>query len=121
MASAGKKQSSRASQPDIITREATIHLHKYIHGQSFKDRAPRAIKTIRAFATRMMNTKDVRLEPRLNKAVWSKGIRNVQRRIRVRFSRRRNEEEGAKEKFYTYVTFVPVEDFSGLQTEIVEA
>lgn len=115
------KKESRSAQPDIITREATIHLHKYIHGQSFKDRAPRAVKTIRAFATRMMKTKDVRLEPRLNKAVWAKGIRNVPHRIRVRFSRRRNEEDGAKEKFYTYVTFVPVDTFKGLQTEIVDA
>ena len=41
----------------------------------FKRRAPRAIKEIRKFANKMMGTEDVRIEQRLNKHIWSQGIR----------------------------------------------
>lgn len=41
----------------------------------FKKRAPRAIKEIRRFAEKMMGTADVRIDTRLNKHMWSQGIR----------------------------------------------
>lgn len=41
-------------------------------------------------------------------------------RLRVRISRKRNDEEGAKEKLYSFVTKVPVESAKGLQTIVVE-
>merc|ERR1719460_3627725 len=66
-----------------------------------------------------MQTKDVRIDTKLNKAIWAQGVRNVPKRIRVRFSRKRNEDEDAKEKMFTLVQHVPVESFKGLQTEIV--
>ena len=50
-----------------------------------------------------MGTKDVRVDTALNKFVWSNGIRNIPRRVRVRLCRRKNEEEGAKSEFYTLV------------------
>jgi large subunit ribosomal protein L31e len=68
----------------------------------------------------MMGTSDVRVEPSLNKAIWNHGIRNVPHRIRVRLSRRRNDDESAKEKLYTVVSFVRVASFKGLQTETVD-
>merc|ERR1719502_462147 len=67
-----------------------------------------------------MGTKDVRIDTKLNKAVWAQGVRNVPKRIRVRFSRKRNEDEDAKEKMFTLVQHVPVESFKGLQTENVK-
>lgn len=109
----------RTSVPDLITREYTIHLHKHVHGRQFKKRAPFAVKAIRQFAAKAMQTSDVRVDPRLNKAVWGKGIRNVPRRIRVRLQRMRNDAENAKEKLYTLVTVVPVQNFKGLQTEVI--
>ena len=42
--------------------------------------------------------RDIRLDTRLNKYIWSKGIRNVPYRVRVKLSRRRNEDEEATEK-----------------------
>merc|ERR1719408_1202258 len=48
-----------------------------------------------------MSTKDVRIDTKLNKFVWSQGIRNVPKRVRVRMSRKRNEDEDAKEKMFT--------------------
>ncbi|KAM0683770.1 60S ribosomal protein L31B [Mitosporidium daphniae] len=105
---------------ETVTREYTIHLHKHVHGQSFKKRAPTAIKAVKAFAVKHMGTKDVRLDPKLNKALWEKGIRNVPHRVRVRLARRRNDDEKATEKLYTQVTYVPVASFKGLQTESIE-
>lgn len=41
----------------------------------------------------------------LNKHIWSQGIRNVPKRIRVRLERRRDEDEEATEKviFFIYL------------------
>merc|ERR1719390_244485 len=64
-----------------------------------------------------MQTKDVRIDTKLNKAIWAQGVRNVAKRIRVRLSRKRNEDEDAKEKMFTLVQHVPVESFKNLQTE----
>lgn len=105
---------------EVVTREFTIHLHKRIRGYSFKKKAPRAIKEIRKFATKMMGTSDVRIDTRLNKEIWKTGVRNVPYRVRVRLSRKRNDDEDAKEELYTLVTYVPVSSFKGLQTENVE-
>ena len=60
-----------------------------------------------------MGTSDVRIDTKLNKAVWAKGIRNVPYRIRVKLSRRRNEDEESTNKLYTLVTHVPVDSFKG--------
>jgi hypothetical protein len=68
----------------------------------------------------MQGTKDVRLDPQLNKKVWEAGIKGVPYRLRVRISRKRNDEEGAKEKLYSYVQAVNVKDPKGLHTTIVE-
>ena len=46
----------------------------------------------------MMNTSDVRIDSDLNKYVWSKGIRNVPHRVRVKLSRKRNDDEDADNK-----------------------
>lgn len=122
----GEKPSKRISVAEVITRETTIHLHKYVHGRygvlrvrpahppsQFKKRAPTAIKTICQAAEKMMGTKDVRIDPKLNKAIWAHGIKSVPHRIRVRFSRKRNDDEEAKHKLYTIAHYVPVASFSG--------
>ncbi|KAH0952048.1 hypothetical protein HN011_007473 [Eciton burchellii] len=106
---------------EVVTREYTVNLHKRLHGIGFKKRAPRAVKEIRKFAEKQMGTPDVRIDTRLNKQLWSKGIRNVPFRIRVRLSRRRNDDEDSANKLYTLVTYVPVVTFKGLQTENVDS
>jgi len=65
-------------------------------------------------------THDVRLDPQLNKKVWESGIKGVPFRLRVRISRKRNDEEDAKEKLYSYVQAVNVKNPKGLQTAVVE-
>ncbi|KAF9991218.1 60S ribosomal protein L31 [Mortierella antarctica] len=114
------KGTKRSTIHDVVAREYTIHLHKHVHGRSFKKRAPHAIKAIKAFAQKTMGTSDVRVDPSLNKQIWSKGIKTVQHRIRVRLSRKRNDDEEAKEKLYTYVSYVPVTSFKGLETQVCD-
>ena len=80
-----------------------------------------------------MGTTDVRIDPKLNQELWSRGIKSVPHRIRVKLERasrfhllglrqvsfgvlsfylgKRNDEEGAKEKLFTYASHVPVTSF----------
>merc|ERR1712080_127334 len=105
---------------EVVSREYTIHTHKRIHRIGFKKRAPRAIKQLRKFARKMMGTKDVRIDTRLNKHVWSRGVRNVPYRLRVRLARKRNEDEDSPNKLYTLITHVQITSFKGLQTVNVD-
>ncbi|KAK6539320.1 60S ribosomal protein L31 [Orbilia ellipsospora] len=113
-----KSKPGRSAIADVVTREYTIHMHKRVHGVSFKKRAPKAIKEIKDFAHQQMGTSDVRLDPQLNKEVWKQGIKGVPYRLRVRISRKRNDEEGAKEKLYSFVEAVAVKNPKGLQTTV---
>ena len=103
-AAAPKAAPRRVRGKEVVTREYTINLHRRLHGITFKKRAPRAVSEIRKFATKMMKTKDVRIDVKLNKALWSKGIRNVPVKVRVQISRRRNDDDDAKEEWYSHVT-----------------
>ena len=69
-----------------------------------------------------MGTRDVRIDTRLNKAIWTQGVRGVPFRMRIRLARLRNEDEDSIHKLYTLVTHVQVAKggFKGLQTENVE-
>ena len=60
---------------------------------------------------------DNRVDPQLNRFMWSRGVRNVPRKVRVRISRKRNEDEEAKQPFYSVCQLLEVESFDGLQTE----
>jgi large subunit ribosomal protein L31e len=64
-----------------------------------------------------MLIQDIRVDTGLNRYIWSKGVRNVPRKVRVRISRKRTEDEDAKEKFYSLVQHVVVDSFAKLQTE----
>eukprot|EP01114_Cavostelium_apophysatum_P009543 TRINITY_DN22702_c1_g1_i1.p2 TRINITY_DN22702_c1_g1~~TRINITY_DN22702_c1_g1_i1.p2 ORF type:complete len:133 (-),score=29.48 TRINITY_DN22702_c1_g1_i1:246-587(-) len=98
------------------SREFTIHVATRVHKMPYKKKAKRAMKEIRKFAQKAMGTEDVRIDTKVNKHIWSQGIRNPPKRIRVRISRKRNEDEDAKEKMYTFVEHVPVTSFKGLLT-----
>ena len=93
----------RKQEMTAVTRDYTLNMHKRLQGIQFKRRAPRAIREIRRFAQAQMYTNDVRIDTELNRQMWSQGIRNVPRKIRIRISRKQNEDEEAKEKFYSLV------------------
>ncbi|CAG9798338.1 unnamed protein product [Chironomus riparius] len=121
MAKSKTEKRTKSAINEVVTRECTIHLNKRLHTVGYKKRSPRAVKIIRKFAEKEMGTKDVRIDTRLNKAIWSRGIRNPPFRVRVRLSRRRNDDEDSPNKLYTLVTYVQVESFKELQTENVES
>ena len=75
-----------------------------------------------------MGTSDVRLDPKLNQAVWAQGIKTVPHRLRVKLESvfflqfhnpiieitqlgKRSDDDNAKEKLYTYVSHVPVASY----------
>mmetsp|Transcript_2533 Transcript_2533/g.9134 ORF Transcript_2533/g.9134 Transcript_2533/m.9134 type:complete len:119 (-) Transcript_2533:162-518(-) len=110
-----------SDRKDVVTRQYTINLHKRLHGITFKRKAPRAVKEIKAFAKKHMGTSDVRLDVKLNKAIWSRGIRHVPGKLRIQIARKRNDDEDAKEELYSYVTHVEgVTSFDSLGTKVVD-
>jgi large subunit ribosomal protein L31e len=91
-----------------VTRKIKINLHKQLHDVQFKKKAPRAIKILKKLAQRNMGTKDVRVDPELNKELWKKGVRNLQTRIEVILERKKKEdEEESEEKMYTLIKLAP--------------
>eukprot|EP00245_Coleochaete_scutata_P001561 TRINITY_DN11938_c0_g1_i1.p1 TRINITY_DN11938_c0_g1~~TRINITY_DN11938_c0_g1_i1.p1 ORF type:complete len:122 (+),score=37.25 TRINITY_DN11938_c0_g1_i1:94-459(+) len=116
------EKGGKSRKDEVVTREYTVNLHRRLHGATFKKMAPKAVKEIRKFAQKMMKTTDVRLDTKLNKHIWSRGVRNVPNRIRIRIARKRNDDEDAKEELFSYVTVadVPAEGFSNLGTKVIE-
>ncbi|KAM2613732.1 hypothetical protein TB2_028436 [Malus domestica] len=99
---------SRTSKQDI-TREALLRDNDSPKAQlTFKKKASNAIKEIWKFAQKAMGTTDVRVDVKLNKLIWSHGIRSVPMRVRMRIARQRNEEEDGKEELYSLVTVTEV-------------
>ncbi|XP_022770073.1 60S ribosomal protein L31 [Durio zibethinus] len=115
-------KASKGRKEEVVTREYTVNLHKRLHGCTFKKKAPKAVIEIRKFVQKAMGTTDVRVDVKLNKHVWSRGIRSVPRRVRVRIARKRNDEEDAKEEFYSLVTVaeIPPEGLKGLGTKVID-
>eukprot|EP00324_Dicrateria_rotunda_P002102 CAMPEP_0206152912 /NCGR_PEP_ID=MMETSP1474-20131121/207_1 /ASSEMBLY_ACC=CAM_ASM_001110 /TAXON_ID=97495 /ORGANISM="Imantonia sp., Strain RCC918" /LENGTH=121 /DNA_ID=CAMNT_0053550539 /DNA_START=33 /DNA_END=398 /DNA_ORIENTATION=- len=119
----GKKGEAKVkAAEEVVTREYTIHMRKLLHGVGFKKRAPKAVDEVKKFAKKMMGTEDVRVDTKLNKFLWSQGIKSVPGRVRVRLARKRNDDEEATEKLYTLCMHVPVErhQYKGLQTQTVD-
>merc|ERR1719192_2545331 len=112
----GKKPANKLKP---VTREYTIKLGKYLYKKSFKKRARVAVKAVKDFAFKTMGTREVRVDPGLNKHLWSRGCRAVPRRVRVRLERKRDEDEDG-DGWYTSATHVPVDTFKGLLTTKIE-
>jgi large subunit ribosomal protein L31e len=120
----GKTRRSLTKRPgqrkaDTIAYECTIHIAKLIKGSKFASRAPRAIKKIREFTHRLMRTKDNRIDASINNHIWSRGVKGVPARVRVRIERKvENKEEGGKRKhLYSVISHVETPSVKGLLTE----
>ena len=99
----------------LFTKEITVHLHKHLLGCTFKKRAPKSIKVIKKLAAQLCQTETVKIEPMLNKALWSNGIKQLPHRIRVRVQKKMEED-----KVVAIVSFVPCQSFKGKQVETIE-
>jgi len=96
----GKKE---VKELEPKTLQATINLHRRLYKATFKKKVPKAIKEIKGYAKSCLFTKDVRVDAELNQHLWRNGIRNPDSRVNVTMERKKNEDEEAKEKFYTLV------------------
>eukprot|EP01084_Bolivina_argentea_P106591 190700_1 len=115
-----RKREGRKS--DTVTYEATIHMAKLLKKRTFNQRAPVAVKKIKKFAAKMMKTKDNRIDASLNTFIWSRGVKGVPGRIRIRLERKvaENPEGSSKRKmFYTVISNVAVPTFKKLTTTVV--
>lgn len=75
MVKAKREKKPKSAINEVVTRECTINLNRRLHKVGYKKRSPRAIKIVRKFAEKEMGTTDVRIDTRLNKAIWHRGIR----------------------------------------------
>nr|XP_058143607.1 large ribosomal subunit protein eL31-like [Dasypus novemcinctus] len=112
----GEKKKGHSAINKMVSREYTINIHKHMHRVGYKKCAPWALREIQKFAMKEMGTPDVRMDTRLNQAIWAKGIRNALYHIHVQLSRKCNEDEDSSNRPYTLVTYVPVSTFKNLQT-----
>ncbi|KAL6086003.1 hypothetical protein STEG23_002701, partial [Scotinomys teguina] len=64
-----RKVARRTAIKKVVTREYTINIHKCIEGVGFKKRVSRELKEIWKFAMKEMETPDVCIDTRPNKAV----------------------------------------------------
>eukprot|EP00658_Telonema_sp_P-2_P082373 TRINITY_DN86_c0_g1_i2.p1 TRINITY_DN86_c0_g1~~TRINITY_DN86_c0_g1_i2.p1 ORF type:complete len:189 (-),score=87.20 TRINITY_DN86_c0_g1_i2:117-683(-) len=112
------KQEGR--KPDTVSVECTIHLAKILKKRTFHKRAPVAVKKIKKIVSKLMKTKDNRIDASLNTYLWHRGVKGVPGRVRVLIQRKVAENaEGAskRKRFYTVISNVPVASFKGLTTK----
>ena len=103
------KGEKKEKELQAVTRTMKVNLHKQCHGIQFKKKAPRAVKIIKELVKRNMLTKDVRIDPELNKEIWKNGVRNLPTRVEIIMERKKNEdEEEGQEKMYTLVKLAPM-------------
>lgn len=102
--------------------DTTINIHKLTHRIQFKRKAPRAISEIRKLVSKLMRTEDVRIDTKLNQFIWASGVRNLPKKVRVRVTRKRNEDDNEKKsEWYSLVQHVDIDGFSSRLTEKVKA
>ena len=103
-----QKGKGEKKELQALSRRIKVNLHKQLHGVQFKKKAPCAVKVIKELVKRNMLTKDVRIDPELNKEIWKNGVRNLPTRIEIIIERKKNEdEEEGQEKMYTLVKLAP--------------
>ena len=104
-----QKGKGEKKELQALSRRIKVNLHKQLHGVQFKKKAPCAVKVIKELVKRNMLTKDVRIDPELNKEIWKNGVRNLPTRVEIIMERKKNEdEEEGQEKMYTLVKLAPV-------------
>lgn len=70
-----------------LNLECTINLHKRLNGLKFKKRTTYCINEIKKFAQKIMKSKIIRIDSKLNSNIWKNGAKHVPFRIRVRLSK----------------------------------
>jgi large subunit ribosomal protein L31e len=74
---------TKAAPPKLEERMYTVPLSRTRYAPYYK-RSSKAIRLIRAFFTRHMKAERVIITKDLNEAIWTNGIRNPPRKVKVR-------------------------------------
>ncbi|KAB0352082.1 hypothetical protein FD754_016939 [Muntiacus muntjak] len=87
----GGEKKGRSTINEVVTREHTINIHKRIHGVGFKKCAPMALKS-GSLPRRRWELQTCTSTPGSTKPSGPKESGNVPYQIRVRLSRKHNED-----------------------------
>merc|ERR1712046_453796 len=93
-----QKKSQPKSKVKANSATQTVHLHPVLKSVVFKKKSTRAIRHIKALGQKHFYLNDARVDTKLNKHIWQRGTCNPPRRIRVKFEKKTNDNEDAKEK-----------------------
>jgi len=122
-----KRQASHPKPPKESTYEVTFNLASTLKRMcGMKRRAPRAVRSIKNYARKFMNTQVVKLDADLNKYLWSQGIRNPPKKLRLVLERKpletgEEEPEQGKQQYYTLIKYKLVPSFANLRhTRVTE-
>jgi large subunit ribosomal protein L31e len=121
-----KRQQLKPKAPKEVTFETTLNLHSVLRNQaSMKRKAPRAVRAIKDKVSRFLQTADIRIDTELNKYIWSNGMRNPPKKLRLIVERKpvetSEEESNKRQRYYGLVKHKLVSTFEGLGTVRVEA
>ncbi len=88
---AAKEEAEEAEEKEEIVEERiyTIPLREVYDAPPYT-RAPKAARLVRAFIMRHMKPEEVFIGDDVNEKVWSRGIRNPPRRVRVKASKNKD-------------------------------
>lgn len=109
--------------PSEVALETTFNLHRELIGKPIQKRSARAVRAIKSHARKLMKTARVKLDPELNKYVWSQGIHNPPKKVRLVLRRTPNpdhEDWDKVNKYQTIVTLKLVPTFKNLNTQVVQ-
>lgn len=114
-----KEARERRAVPVDSSLELTFNTRRNMLIVGRKYRAPRVIRDITKTVRARFGVSAVKIDTDLNKEVWSQGISNPPKKIRLLLTRR-VEESGDKSRNVVHVSHLPVKSFHGLQTRVVE-
>lgn len=86
--------------------QCQINIHKRTFGTKFKNRAQHCISEIKKFAEKLMKSKNIRIDPKLNKIIWAQGPRNAPFNLRVQIDKKKIISD-EKEDWVVFVGHIP--------------
>ena len=87
-----KEEGSLIEGEIVEERVYIVPIYKALRKSRGLHRAKKAVNFLRKFIIRHMKNPNVKISPEVNEIIWSRGIRNPPRRIKVRVVRTKEEE-----------------------------
>lgn len=101
------------------TVEMTISLRRLAKRASWRYKALKGVKYLKKFIQKQFKSEDdVLIAPDVNKYVWSRGMRSVPGRMRIRVERSPSNKNPAESVFR--LSLVEVSTFKGLNSQVIQ-